>query len=681
MRNIFRLLITLGTAATLVAQNLDPLVVSVSRAPLPLSKMPVAVDVIDGETLETSPALAVDDALKQSAAFGLFRRTGSLSANPTAQGLSLRNIGPNGAGRTLVLVDGIPLNDPFGGWVAWTKAPRLNLAGAEIVRGGGSSAWGSAALGGTVQLLSAPADESVNRIQIEAGEFGTFGAELSSATTRDQNTFLVAAKAFTSDGFRRTAPAFAGTIDRPTSLDQGWLQVAWSRTTDAGTTGVLSARVFQEERGNGTPLQGNNTREALVSARAFGQRDLWGHRADWTASAYVQTQEYSSLFTAVENGRSTERPVLDQYSVPADAAGASTTATWTLDDAVTTLGADVRWVRGETNERYFRVNDVFTRQRTAGGTQAIGGIFAQHDRPLGDKVSANFAARLDGWSLHDGHRRELNTTNGSVVRDDDLADRSGTEFSPRAGLVIELDHGWHAQAAAYRAFRVPTLNELYRPFRVGSVITEANPNLKTESLLGGEIGLHWSGESARWRFTGFTNDLENAVANVTLGTGPGVVPGVGFVPAGGLGRRRENLDLVRVRGFEIAGQWLASEHFSLRWDYLYSDAIVPATGRRLPQVPDHTAVLGVDWRPNAVWRVSAQARHLSKAYEDDNNRLPLDAATTIDLRVTHRLGDSREVFLAVENIFDEDVVSGHAPDGRIDLGTPRFTRVGLRWGW
>src|SRR5690606_5925987 len=154
---------------------------SASRAPRALSELPVTADVMTAADLAAAPALTIDDALKSSAAFSLFRRTSSLATHPTAQGVSLRNLGPNGAGRTLVLIDGVPLNDPFGGWVTWAKAPRLDLAAVEIVRGGGSSARGSAALGGTVQLLQRPANPngvSRTQLQIEAGDFDTIGGEL-----------------------------------------------------------------------------------------------------------------------------------------------------------------------------------------------------------------------------------------------------------------------------------------------------------------------------------------------------------------------------------------------------------------------------------------------------------------------------------------------------------------------
>jgi outer membrane receptor protein involved in Fe transport len=677
------LILTVALAITpLVAQQLDPVIVSVSREGLPTDEVALVVDSFGAIDLQQTPALALDDKLKASAAFQLFRRTGSLSANPTAQGVSLRNIGPNGAGRTLVLVDGIPLNDPFGGWVTWSKTSQLNIAAVEIVHGGGSGSWGSAALGGTIQALSPPAEiERRSALQLEVGDFGTVAAEIATQLYAGANTLSVSARGLHSDGFRRKAPGSAGPIDRSTGLEQGYLELDWTRRTAGGTTGSITLRGFSEDRGNGTPLQANRTRELMLASRAEGTRDLFGDEARWSAQAYLQTQEYRSLFTAVDDARETEQPVLDQYAVPADAAGAAAQASWAGPDSQTTLGADARWVQGETRENYFRSGDVFLRNRIAGGTQASAGVFANYHRSLTPEWHLDFGGRLDVWELSDGSRVETNRTDGSIVRNDRYADRSGTEFNPRLGLVWQATENWAWQAAAYEAYRLPTLNEFYRPFRVGSVITEANPNLETEHSRGFELGTTWRSGRASFRVTGFVTEVEDAVANVTLGFGPGFVPGAGFVPAGGVGRQRRNLDQITIEGFELGGEWQASDALRWRVDYLYSDARDDATDRVLPQASKHTLVAGFTWQPANAWTIAVSSRYVSDAFEDDANLLTLDEALTFDLYAGYAVSEDAEVFLSVENLTDEDVISGRTTNGLIDLGTPRFARVGMRWYW
>jgi len=665
-------------AHVMAAQVLDPVVVSVARDPLSRSAQPYTVESISASRLDALPAYSLDDKLKRSAAFSLFRRSGSLSANPTTQGVSLRNIGPNGAGRTLVLVDGIPLNDPFGGWVAWAKTSPLASSHVEIVRGGGSGTWGSAALGGTINVLAAsPPEADQHAVRFEVGDFGSLAAAGRSVWVQNKGYITADMSGFRSDGFRRKSLRSAGPIDRPTDLRQGVAALSWARDWTERLQSKFNLRAFEEERGNGTPLQANRTRELLLSAELVGQTNT----VDWQARTYVQSQEYRSLFTAVDTARVSERPVLDQFQVPADAAGVSTVLAWGGPDARTTAGFDGRWVEGETRENFFRVGDEFTRNRRAGGSQATAGVFASHNRELATGWRVDAAVRLDAWALRSGERVERNRQTGAITRQDTYPDRSDTEINPRIGVVWQPDETWRWTIAGYHAYRLPTLNEFYRPFRIGSVITEANPQLKPEHLTGAEAGVEWQNEKLRLRATFFTTEITDAVANVTLGVGPGFVPGVGFVPNGGVGRQRQNLDQISVHGWELGGDWQATDSLSLRVDYLYSDARDDATGRWLPQAPQHTLVLGATWNPNLRWQLDGQMRHVGDAFEDDTNRLILNAATTLDLRVAYTWSSQLELFAAVENLMDEDVVTGRTVSGLVDLGTPRFVRAGATWRW
>lgn len=642
------------------------------------------MDVFETADLNLSPSVTIDDTLKASAAFSLFRRAGSLSANPTTQGVSLRNLGPNAASRTLVLLDGVPINDPFGGWVTWTKVPRLNLAKVEIVRGGGSSVWGNAALAGSIHLYSKESlldAEAKNQWQVEVGDFRTLTAELSSTIQRDENTVQVNAGRLQSDGFRRTAPAYAGAVDCPTDLQQENIKLVWTHRKPSGIRSILTARAFSENRGNGTPLQRNHTRELLFSAQVRGQSVVFDRDIDWTATAYYQSQEFSNLFTSVSSDRNAETPVLDQFAVPAEAAGGAFKVTWSGKSGSTSIGSDTRWIAGETGERYFIQNGAFSRERHAGGTQFHAGIFAHHDRMLSATVRASVSARLDRWTLTDSYRRETDLPTETFLLNETYANRRGSEMTTRAGLTWQLTKNWLGSAAIYQAFRVPTLNELYRPYRVGNTITNANPELLPETLEGMEIRTSWRAEHGSVKITAFTNDLQNAVANVTLGSGPGFVPGVGFVPAGGLGQRRENISPVRVRGIEFSVNYRPQSALNLGFDYLYNEASNQRTKNRLPQVPQHTLTTKLTWHPKSDWTVHAQTRHESDAFENDLNSLILEGFTTVDFRVNHQLNPTTTIFLAVENLFDQEVITRRTAEGLTDLGTPRFSRIGIKWGW
>ncbi|RME70546.1 MAG: TonB-dependent receptor, partial [Verrucomicrobia bacterium] len=368
-----------GPAEPAVA--LPPMVVTASRAPVALERLPLAVDRLEGAALEAPTALTVDDALRVSPAFSLFRRTGSLTAHPTAQGVSLRGIGPSGASRSLVLLDGLPLNDPFGGWVAWSKVPRLSLGTAEIVRGGGSAVWGSAAIGGTVQLLSRPMSPGTGRVLGEAGSAGLARVEMLGDVSAGQGRLRAGGRWFRTDGWHAIREDQRGGIDRRLDSRHWLAHAAWEGELREGMVLRIGGRAFDERRGNGTPYTGNTSEEAAAHFALAGEV-----APDVTVQilGYGQRQRFASRFSSVAADRESERPALDQHDVPADAWGASAVASWRHPDgALTTLGGDWRAVSGETREDYFYSGSGFLRRRHAGGDQWTGGLFAAHQRDIG----------------------------------------------------------------------------------------------------------------------------------------------------------------------------------------------------------------------------------------------------------------------------------------------------------
>src|SRR5471030_68503 len=141
--------ITLAPAGLLETVTVTP-----TRTEQRLGDVPASVSVVTSEAIHASPALIADDVLRQVPSFSLFRRTSSLVAQPTAQGVSLRGIGPSGQSRTLVLLDGIPFNDPFGGWVYWTRVPLISVDRVEVAEDPTLSLYGNSAMGGVINIIT-----------------------------------------------------------------------------------------------------------------------------------------------------------------------------------------------------------------------------------------------------------------------------------------------------------------------------------------------------------------------------------------------------------------------------------------------------------------------------------------------------------------------------------------------
>ena len=554
---------------------------------------------IDERALARSPSLALDDTLRQVPGFSLFRRSSSLVAHPTTQGVSLRGIGPSGASRSLVLLDGIPVNDPFGGWVQWNRLPARALRTAEIVRGATSPLYGSSALAGTIHLLTRDSDADTLELDLQGGSHGTWDVGALASNRAGAWSYLVAGRAFDTEGFYVVDEPTRGAVDTRARSEH---QSVFGRVA----RGNLHAGVnlFHERRNNGTQLQTSATRLAMVDV---GQR---AGRVSW--QAYGATQRFDSSFSRVLPDRSAEFLTAEQR-VPADAVGGAFTVN---PSGRLIAGVDGRHVLAD------------------GRRQSLAGAFVQDLVTVHPRVDVLGGARVDLWQ---------NQSNEVAV-------------TPRAGVLVRAGPATTLRASAYRGFRAPTLNELYRPFRVGNVSTLANPGLGAETLWGVEGGSDIAITRRVWLLVNaFWNRLDDAVGNVTISTSPQLIV-----------RQRQNIGRARVRGAEteLVARVGEANPVDLRAAYLYSDAVEERSGRRLPQVPRHQAHFGASWQgPIAV---SVTARLVGDQFEDDLNTLLLGRYTTVDVLVSRALKPGLEAFLAVENLFESGVHG--RPDAGRDTG-------------
>lgn len=650
----------------------DEIVVTASRVEQRAGEVPAHVTVLTREDVERSPARTLDDMLRQVPGFSLFRRAGSVVAHPTTQGVSLRGIGPSGGSRTLVLVDGVPLNDPFGGWVAWSRVPLASVDRVEVVRGGGANLWGSSALGGVIQVLTATPEERGLRAEAEVGNRGTMSGAVVAGHRADRFGVSVSASAFDTDGYEVVRRDQRGAIDVPAFSRNralsGKLEVPGTRSLV-----TVSANLFTEDRGNGTPLTENGTDAGSVAASAAFRTGI----GDWQIQAFSRRQTFHSTFSSQAPDRSSESPSLDQFDVSADETGAGVQWSRRVSERhLWTAGADARQVQGENREDFRFVGDRFTARRAAGGEQRLSGIWLQEIFTPSPAWQVTAGGRLDLWESFEGFRRERSLETGEPLREETFEDRDSLAFHPRLGVLYRASERLAARGSVYRAFRAPTLNEQLRPFRVRNDITEANAALKPERLLGGEAGLDLRGGSASLGITGFWNRVEDSIANVTVGTGPGPVFPCGFVPAGGICRQRQNLGTSRVRGVEVEARHRPLPFWEVAASYLWSDARI--SGRRLAQVPEHQAVLTIGYdRPGRIG-AALQGRYVGRQFEDDLNTLTLDRFFVLDLSVSREIRPGWEVFLGAENLFGESYEVGKTAEGLVTVGAPALARLGIR---
>lgn len=582
---------------------------------------------LDARRLEVLPGVNLDDRLRMVPGFTLFRRTSSISANPTTQGVSLRGLGSTGASRTLVLWDGVPVNSPFGGWVFWTRLDPELVERVEVVRGAPTSAFGDKSMGGTISLFSRDPAARAAWLGYEGGNAGTH--QLSGgAEARAGGSWALggSVRALHTDGFFIVPPETRGAVDTRANVrfTAGVLRASFARGSQRAS---LRADALAEERDNGTWLTRNSTSAGTVSANFW---QLAGGSA-WNALAWHAREEYRATFSAIGAGRQTER-LTSRQSVPADATGGALLWQRSAPRWSVLAGADAVHAWGESRETLFPAGF-----RVGGGSQTQYGLFGQ-------------------LSLETG---PLRWTAGLRRHDPGAA---AAFWMPSAGVTAGAER-WRARLSAYRALRAPTLNELYRDFRAGNAVTLANPALKPEALRGVEAGFDRSG--ARWRLsiTGFHNTLADLITNVTISATPQLIT-----------RQRGNAGAARVRGAEASAAWRAGAVFA-EAAWLLADARF-TTGERIPQTPRHQGTFLAGWQRGAT-SVAAGLRASAAQFEDDRNLFLLPGFAVWQAALRQRMTGRVELHAAVENAANRRVIAGYSPTPL--LGSPRLWRAGLRW--
>ena len=621
---------------------------------------------IDRARLEMSASGRMEDVLRDAAGFQQFRRSDSRSAHPTSQGATVRGLGGNASTRALILLDGVPMIDPFGGWVSWAALDPARIGHVRVTRGGGSGVYGAGALAGTIEL------SSIGPEQARAVDLGAaYGSRESidadaMVTARLGGGFAMLSGGFArGDGFTPVVAEDRGPIDRPARYKQSRVAARAVVPVDSQTELQVNGSFLLDQRDRGVPFTGNSNLAVDSSVRLVG-RGRWG----WEATSWLQHREFSSGFASIGPGRATVSQSLDQYNVPANGLGARFEVRPPLGDKATIrLGGDVRHVVGRTQERVISTNA----NRVAGGNQTIYGGFADVSLVPLDGLTLTASGRIDRWQLRDGRRTEISRATGAPIAANSAVypDRSGTEATGRGGLAWNPVGSVTLRGAAYTGWRLPTLNELYRPFRAGLVSTIANPMLEPERVKGVEGGVDYH-PLPGWRLgaTFFWNRLDDAVSNVTIAPNT---------------QQRRNVDAIRSRGVEIDGLATLGK-FRLLASYAHIDPRVRASGaalalngRRPAQTPRDQGSASLEWNRPGFARLGATLRYIGRQFEDDQNSRTLRDAITFDAVASVPVGKGFTAEVRGENLGNKRVEATVGADGTVERATPRTLWAALRY--
>lgn len=652
------------------ATELQRVVVTAARSEIKLSEVPGSSVALSPEDINANPSLTTDDMLRQVPGFSLFRRSSSRIANPTTLGASLRGVGGSGPSRALVLEDGVPLVDPFGGWVYWDELPRAELSSVEVFRGGESNLYGSDALGGVIQFLTRVPSGPAFSIDTSYGSENTPDLSAWAGSTVSKWDFEAAADMMRSDGYILVPASERGTIDTAANSKHATVDAGLGyRISDSGRA-FLRGTFFDESRNNGTVLQTNSTGSGRAIA---GVSSAVGDQDSVNARIFAQVEGYDQVFTAIAANRNSEART-DLQHVPSQELGGAFQWNHVLSNHTLIAGVDSAEVIGASDEQLFSSTTGFHfGNNFAGGRQRSTGIFGEDIFRIGSKWTIIAGARWDDWNNFDGSNIRVSLPAGTASGPL-FPDRSETSFSPRLSIMRNFRDNVAVWVSGYRAFRAPTLNELYRSFRQGSAVTNANAALRAERLTGAETGARATTFNGRAEFRGtlFWADIVDPVTNVTLSTTPTLIT-----------RERQNLGRTRSFGTELDSVLRLSNtvQFSAGYQFVHAyvaDSIPTLIGKLVPEVPEHQLTWEARyWSPSRIM-LSIEGRYSSSQWDDDLNTLFLGRYYVMDVFAGRDLGRGLTAYVAVENFLNQRYAFQISPPVQ-ELAAPITARIGLRY--
>ena len=640
--------------------------VSVTRNETLTSQTAASIAVITINSLEVTAARTVDDTVRQVAGLQLFRRSSSRTTNPTAQGVNLRGVSGSGASRASVLFDDLSINDAFGGWTYWSRVPLIAVEQIEVFRGGASAFHGSGALSGAINIAPIDLDDG-EKVRLR------YESSLANQSTSDASGILLTSwrkwqadltgDLFKTAGYVPVEETSRGAVDTPAASRHSNIILKLARRFGEKDRAFIRGNLFGERRDNGTSLTNNRT--------SFRQLAAGIDLVDVVFRVFGERQDYDQTFSSVSADRNIENLTRVQR-VPSSAYG--TTGLWRREFGGHALSAafELTKARGFSDEVGYLAGLPTSVSRSGGEARDLS-LFVQDGWDVARHLTLNLSVRVDQRRNSDGVSRTQNLSNG-VVTETCFPARDDLAFSPRIGAVYELNENLSVYGAYSRSFRAPSLNELYRGFRVGNIVTNANALLtpeQSDTFQGGGSAMFFNRRFIT-RASVYRARVTDPVVSITLAATPGLIT-----------RERRNVGSTTSRGLEVELESRPVNSVSLNASYLLVDATIsdfPASpdlvGNRLPQVPRHSFTTQVLYKIRDKWRLSTQMRASSSQFEDDRNTLQLRKLFTADARVSYQFPHLVEVFASVENVFDSRYDIALTPVRSV--AAPRSIRLGLR---
>ena len=700
------------TPADTTMRSLTAVVVSATRASTTLERVPLHATVVSRAEILKSPAQTLDQLLRDIPGMNL-PGAPYYTTDPTGQQTKMRGVTNS---KVLMLVDGIPVHDPFYSTTQWFKIPLSSIERVEVLRGGSSSLWGNLAVAGVVNIVTRKPIDETAQADISYQSMNTTVASLSkNLAFANGISMRLSGDALRTDGYQTTPDAFLNTVPGKTasSATNQNAQVSLYYTPAGSFTGFLRAGYHRSNEDVGGYQYGANLQKGPDAAAGFTKFLGENARADVRAwGQYVSFDKSNGagcyLASATNCNTTATNSPLVQYANSHDdnpyrelgASGVLSSVGAVGPLASAQVGVDFRSVGGEDRATTYNrpttssvSSATINRTNFGRGTQRFGGLFAQAKVSPVDRFEATVSLRYDYWTNTGGIAQMTKYTNGAAgaTSGGSIADSHETSFDPSVSARLDVAKGLSLRGAAYKSFRAPGLNNLYRSFSSTTSITIANALLEPERLKGGEVGADWRTKSLNVGATWFQYNTSGLIASYKIPNAQAAPAAVVAICGATLANCPATVNFntngqdAISRGLELSGAWRVAPRLSIDGGYTYTDSHYSSatTGdpidAQLGAVPKHLETLGTTWRLTSKWNAFVGARHNDAMFLDVNHTIYQPAFTLVNASTSYRATERVEVYGSVNNATDVKYADNGTTSaaGQI-LGLHRSFSSGLR---
>ncbi len=634
--------------------ELDKIVITSSRHQTYVKDAPSQVTVIESKEIVESSAQNVDELLRDVCGIDVSRRTGFTSSTST---VTLRGFGGQARGRTLVLIDGIPFNEIYGGEVYWNAISKEDIERIEVVPGAASGLYGPGAMGGVINIITKKPLERKIELNSEYGDFATRNFNLNYQDILGKFRYSLSGGYFKTDGYIAVLPGTRKDYDIRRSKENENFNLKLFYDFDDKTQFDFGYRYYNEDVNAGRRYY-------------YGSKELdnlnFGFKKDFEkiiiqANTYFNWDDPSWTYDY--------SPYTYIYYVntnPKRDWGLNLQTDFKVSQYNRLItGLDYRWGKINSKDEY----KYTAGGRTAGeevvskGKQEIIGLYLQDEiRFFKERLILNLGGRFDWWESYDGYLFDDNLT----PIETNYSSKSDKDFSPKIGLVYHLDETTTIRTSFGKGFRVPTLYDLYRTWKYGATTYKSNPDLNPEYTYSYEIGLDktlW--EKFSNRLSLYYNDARDFIYSIDIGANT---------------KEKQNVGKVKIYGLEFETKYSISKELSLFANYTFNHSEIEEfekdrslEDKLLTYTPKNKASFGFTFDNPKLFKVDLRAKYTGHIFHDDKNTQKLKGQIIWDLMFAKEIGKHLTISLKIENMFDKTY-----QEYRGYLAPPRFISGNLK---